>query len=142
MPSERTIAVERVQLSVADAMLTQPAVHPPWTTLGELRAFFRDDHVHMALLVDGGELLGTIERGDIAADLGDRAPALEVAELEQRVIAPDAALPEALSDMQRAARRRLAVTNGDSMLLGLLCLKESGRGFCSDADVRSRRAAS
>jgi hypothetical protein len=40
--------------------------------------------------------------------------------------------------MRRAGRRRLAVTSEDGRLLGLLCLKASGRGFCSDEDVAAR----
>jgi hypothetical protein len=39
--------------------------------------------------------------------------------------------------MNRDRRRRLAVTSDDSRLLGLLCLKANGSGFCSDADVAS-----
>jgi CBS-domain-containing membrane protein len=34
--------------------------------------------------------------------------------------------------------RRLAVVNHDSTLLGLMCLKRSRTGFCSDEDVASR----
>jgi hypothetical protein len=31
------------------------------------------------------------------------------------------------------------VTSADGELLGLLCLKTSGQGFCSDDDVAARR---
>lgn len=120
-------------------MVAAPAVHPPWTTVAELRAFFADEHVHIALLVDEGELVGTVERADLAAAGDDRAFALAIAELEDRTIPPDATLPAALAAMRRAGRRRLAVTAGDSTLLGLLCLKAGGDGFCSDEDVAARR---
>jgi CBS domain-containing protein len=120
-------------------MLRQPAVHEPRTTVGELREYFEDEHVHMALLVENGKLVGAIERADLAgADRRD-AHAAEVATLEGRTTAPDVELAEALTGMRRAGRRRLAVTDGDA-LLGLLCLKASGNGFCSDADVGSRVA--
>ena len=33
---------------------------------------------------------------------------------------------------------RAAVTSADGQLLGLLCLKSSRTGFCSDQDVRAR----
>lgn len=123
-------------------MVTRPAVHPRWTTIGQLRALFADDHLHMALLVDHGELIGTVERGDLASELGDRAPASEVAVLAGRTIGPDAALADALDVMRQTGRRRLAVTDEGSMLLGLLCLKASGRGFCSDSDVDDRASES
>ncbi|MGW1564687.1 hypothetical protein ACWCQ1_51030 [Streptomyces sp. NPDC002144] len=35
-------------------------------------------------------------------------------------------------------RRRLAVTDGCGRLLGLLCLKRSGNGYCSDEGIRAR----
>jgi FdhD protein len=40
--------------------------------------------------------------------------------------------------MTATGRRRAAVTSADGRLLGLLCLKASRRGFCSDQDVRAR----
>ena len=92
----------------------------------------------MALLVDGGRLVGTIERADLVTSI-DEAPAREVATLDGRTIGPAAALSDALAVMEGAGRRRLAVTTDDSALLGLLCLKASGHGFCSDEDVEDRR---
>jgi CBS domain-containing protein len=120
-------------------MVTRPAVHRPSITVGELRAFFEDDHVHMALLMDGGEVVGTVERADLEAATSDSAPAREIAALHGRTITPDVALSEATSMMKRTGRRRLAVTTNGSTLLGLLCLKASGRGFCSEEDVAARR---
>jgi predicted transcriptional regulator len=125
--------------TVATAVVGRPKVHRPTATVAQLRAFFRDDHVHMALLVDRGKLIGTVERADLGTTLSGATAALRIAKLEGRTIAPDAALSDALEAMKRAGRRRLAVTNIDGTLVGLLCLKASGVGFCSDRDVRSRR---
>jgi CBS domain-containing protein len=119
-------------------MVRRPAVHPPWTTIGDLRAFFEDDHVHIALVVDHGELIGAVERSDLA-EADDLASALDVATLRGRAITPDVPLAAALGSLRRSGRRRLAVTGPDRELLGLLCLKASGDGFCSDADVAARR---
>jgi hypothetical protein len=44
--------------------------------------------------------------------------------------------------MRQQGRRRLAVVDADGALLGLLCLKASGDGFCSDDGIASRRLAS
>jgi CBS domain-containing protein len=121
-------------------MVTRPAVHRPTATVAELRAFFDDDHMHMALLVDDGELVGTVERFDLV-NVDDRVPAHEIARLDGRTITPDASLTDALTATQRAGRRRLAVTNAGA-LLGLLCLKATGAGFCSDEDVAARHAIS
>lgn len=124
----------------ADAMVSGPAVHGPETTVGELRAYFRDEHVHMALLADRGRLVGAVERDDLVRQLADDEPASAIACLDGRTVRPDASLPEALKAMERTGRRRLAVTADDGTLVGLLCLKASGDGFCSDADVGERRA--
>jgi CBS domain-containing protein len=126
---------------VAEAMLTCPETHDPWTTVQELRAFFRDDHVHMALIVDGPELIGVIERADLVPQLSANTPGIAVATLDGRTITAEAALPGVLVSMRREGRRRLAVSSADRRLLGLLCLKANGLGFCSDADVRGRRTA-
>jgi len=40
--------------------------------------------------------------------------------------------------MTTTGRRRAAVTSADGRLLGLLCLKASRAGLCSDHDVRAR----
>jgi CBS domain-containing protein len=118
-------------------MVTSPTVHDPRTTVAQLRAFFRDDHVHIALLVEDHKLVGTVDRSDLEATLKSQ-PASAIARLQGRTVRPDHTLAAAFKAMKRDDRRRLAVTSDDSTLLGLLCLKQSGLGFCSDADVRSR----
>jgi CBS domain-containing protein len=123
---------------VGDAMVTRPVLHGLSTTVGQLRRFFEDDHVHLALLVDAGTLIGTVERRDLPDELDDRMPARVIASLAGRTIRPDRPVTDALAMMRRGGRRRLAVTTKERRLLGLLCLKASGLGFCSDAGVKSR----
>jgi hypothetical protein len=50
----------------------------------------------------------------------------------------EASLAEVRRKMIATGRRRAAVTSADGRLLGLLCLKASQAGFCSDQDVRAR----
>jgi CBS domain-containing protein len=121
-------------------MVTAPATHDLATTVARLRAFFRDDHVHMALLVHGEKLVGTVERADLEPPLRGDMPACTVATLAGRTVGAGARLTDASAAMKRDGRRRLAVIDDDRTLVGLLCLKASGAGFCSDADVRQRRA--
>ena len=59
-------------------------------------------------------------------ELQPLSPVMVVVELDGAALAGD-------------DRRRLAVTADDSTLLGLLCLKASHLGFCTDADIASRR---
>lgn len=126
---------------VAGAMVTCPVTHASSTTVAELREFFRDDHVHMALLVDHGKLIGTVERADLPPHLAGDTPARTIGTLDGRTTAPDVSVSDALDSMKSSDRRRLAVTDSDDTLVGLLCLKARSSGFCSDSDVEDRRVS-
>ncbi len=124
---------------VADAMVTRPKTHAPESSLAEIRAFFDDDHVHMALIVAAdGRLLTTIERADIGPVTPDRALAATLGTLAGRTIHPRAPLEAASAALLRAGRRRLAVVDDTGRLRGLLCAKKDGTGYCSDAGILSR----
>ncbi len=56
-------------------------------------------------------------------------------------MSPDTELHEARELLVRSGRRRLAVVGSDGRFLGLLCLKRTHQGFCSDLDVRARTRA-
>jgi hypothetical protein len=122
-------------------MVTRTTTHPATARVGELRAFFADDHVHIALLVDHGVLLGAVERSDLAGKIDETEPALAFARLDGRTISPQAAARVVQMDMRRTGRRRLAVVSREAELLGLLCPKKDGSGFCPDRDVAARRSA-
>ncbi|MHC1558325.1 CBS domain-containing protein [Actinomycetospora sp. C-140] len=121
-------------------MLRRPKVLPAAATVADARAVLADDHVHAALVVDGGVLLAVVERGDLDPSVPEAMPAALVGRLAGRTVGPDADLDATWSAMAAQGRRRMAVVDGDGVLLGLLCLKRSGRGFCSDADVAARAA--
>jgi hypothetical protein len=119
-------------------MLTTPARHPLSATVGEIRDFFRDDHVHAALIVSpAGYLEAVVERDDVAGCRALDAAAVPLGRLAGRTVLAGASLAEVRRAMTTAGRRA-AVTSADGRLLGLLCLKASRAGFCSDQDVRGR----
>jgi hypothetical protein len=128
-------------LCIADVMVTCPKTHPSETELGEIRALFGDVHVHMALIVTpGGWLVTTIERSDLpVASLGAIA-AGQLGTLTGRIASPDDDLEAATAALMRDGRRRLAVVDCSGRLLGLLCRKNSGTGYCSDEGIRQRAA--
>jgi CBS domain-containing protein len=126
-----------VHASVADAMITTPKTHSVEISLADAERAFADPHIHMLLLVRDGVLHGTLVRTDLRPDLDPRRPAVALATLAGRTIGPDRALDEARLRLDRTMARRLAVTAADGRLLGLLCLKWTRAGFCSEADVRS-----
>jgi CBS domain-containing protein len=125
--------------AAAGVMLTTPARHPLSATVGEIRDFFRDDHVHAALIVSpAGYLEAVVEPDDIAGGQAPDAAAASLGRLAGRTVPPGASLAEVHQAMAATGRRRAAVTSADGRLLGLLCLKASQTGFCSDQDVRTR----
>lgn len=130
-------AAPRSAPTVAEAMVTIPKLLPCNVTRSDLDAFFENDHVHAALLMDGTRLVTVIERGDVHS-----APhALEpraLGGLRDRIAHPDTNLDSAWAAMRMLHRRRLAVVDDDGVLLGLLCLKKSGDGFCTDRGVTNR----
>ena len=70
-------------------MVTCPKTHSPRSGLEKIRAFFEDNHVHVALIVaTDGRLVTTIERSDLAArwpkKIRLRLPAGRARELRHR----------------------------------------------------------
>lgn len=125
--------------TAGEAMLTTPVRHPLSVTVREIRDFFRDDHVHAALIVSPAVYLGAVvERDDIAGYQAPDAAAAPLGRLAGRTVSTGASLADVHQAMTATGRRRAAVTSADGRLLGLLCLKVSRTGFCSDQDVRAR----
>jgi hypothetical protein len=120
-------------------MITGPKTHGLRAGLEEIRAFFEDDHVHMALVVaPDGRLVTTIERPDLPPGSPASVPASQLGTLIDRTAGPAQALGAATALLLRERRRRLAVVDDSGRLLGLLCLKKDRTGFCSDENVRER----
>jgi CBS domain-containing protein len=131
----------RVPRTVDDAMLRSPRTCAAATTVAQARAVFADDHIHAVLVVEDARLLAVVERADLDA-AAPTALARDAGRLTGRVVAPDVDVEEVRQAMLAARHRRLAVVDAEGGLLGLLCLKRSGTGFCSDSDVAARAADS
>lgn len=128
--------------SIQDVMVTCPKTHEPASGVRQIRALFEDDHVHMALIVaDDRRLVTTIERRDLPATGPASMVASELGTLAGRTVAPSEELDRVTATLLRRGRRRLAVVDESGRLLGLLCLKRSGTGYCSDAGIRERADA-
>ena len=137
---EQTLAVPCTPVS--DVMLRHPKVLDIRATVDEARAALTDDHVHMVLLTEGSTLVGTLVRTDLPhpiqrSDQGS-GPALPWSTLRDRTV-PSATSADTVNKLLiERGLRRLAVIDHDGTLLGLMCLKRSRTGFCSDEDVASR----
>ena len=141
---QQTLAVPCTRVS--DVMLRHPKVLDAQATVDGARAALTDDHVHMVLLSQGSTLVGTLVRTDLPSPIqrSDQrsvegsGPALPWSTLRNRTV-PSSAPADAVQELLIARElRRLAVVDHDGTLLGLMCLKRSRTGFCSDEDVASR----
>lgn len=126
--------------TVAGSMLPRPKVLPADATVAQVRRFFDDHHVHMALLVDDhspARLVTTLVRDDLPTD-DPTGPAASYGRLEGRTVPLSSALAQVHADLVATGRRRVAVVDGEGVLVGLLCLKHHRGGFCSPRDVAAR----
>jgi len=123
--------------TAGEAMVRLPKTCAASTTVAQAQALFGDDHVHALLVVDGARLLAVVERADLVAAPAPDVPAHELGRLDGRTVPPGAGLEGIAVRLRAEGRRRMAVVEG-GRLLGLLCFKRSGRGFCSDADIAAR----
>lgn len=124
--------------TVGEVMVRRPNVLPGEATVGQVRAELEDDHVHMVLLTRGARLRGTVVRGDIPDTARDAQQAVRFARLEGRTVPATAPSDAVLPWLAARSQRRLAVVDDRGLLVGLLCVKARGNGFCSDADVAAR----
>lgn len=141
---DRVAAPEFRGRPVAEFMVSRPKTLPASATLAQVRELFTDDHVHLALIVEeGGALRSTVTRQDLdlatSSGVPDSGPAAGIGAIEGRTIDAGTDAEYALRTLTGAAERRRAVIDDDNRLLGLLCVKRSGRGFCGDSDVEARR---
>ncbi|ALE80272.1 CBS domain-containing protein [Pseudonocardia alni] len=125
--------------SVGEAMIGCPKTCGRTTTVHQAREALRDGHVHALLVVDRGVLLAVVERADLVGRAA-AAPVRWLGRLSGRTVGPAADAGVVRDAMAAAGRRRLAVVDERGGLLGLLCLKRSGTGFCTEEGVRARAA--
>lgn len=123
--------------TVADAMVTDVRRSPADVTAGALRALFDRPKVQSAVLLDGSRLVAVVDPADLVG-AADSVLAAGLGMLGDRVAHPGEDLDAAWERLLTSGRRRLAVTGDDGRFLGLLCLKRTLAGFCSDDDVRAR----
>jgi CBS domain-containing protein len=129
--NERVARDDAGGVRVREAMVSSPKTMPADGTVADLRAVFANPHVVSALLVDGAEFAGVVQRDELPDDAADGQPARALASRDVATIDPDAPLAEALSVLDESAERRLVVLDPDGRTLrGLLCLTGDRDGFC------------
>jgi hypothetical protein len=102
--------VDKVVRTAGEAMLTTPYdIRCPSPSV-RYRDFFRDDHVHAALIVSpAGYLESVVERDDIAGWQAPDAAAAPLGRLTGRTVPAGASLADVRQAMTATGRRRVAV---------------------------------
>lgn len=127
--------------TVGSAMLRRPTVHGPDLTVGEAQEIFAEHpKTHLLLLAEDDVLLSAVVRSDVEGRTDLAALAREIGTVEGRTVTPDQPLEPLRATMADTGPRRLAVVDAEGRLLGLLCLKRSRTGFCTDEGVAAMRA--
>lgn len=118
-------------LRVRDVMVRSPKTLPADASVAELRRLFANPHVTTALLVDGSEFAGAVERDDLPNAGSNELPASTLARRQVPTIEPDAPAAAAIHTLDELGTRRLVVLDCDGRTLrGLLCLTTDRQGFC------------
>lgn len=126
--------------TLGDVMVRQPKTLPIDISVGQARACFTDDHVHLLLLTESRRLIGTLTRTDLSEHLDGEDLALPHSHMSDRTVPTHMPAEQARALLVASGQRRLAVIDDNGNLIGLLCLKRRLTGFCNDADVAARAA--
>ena len=127
---------------VRDVMINYPKQVDSTITIVQAEELFSDEHVHMLLLVENEQLVGTLLRTDLDHEpLPRTLPAKPFSVLRGRWVRADHDAADLLTWMSSQRIRRLAVVDETLNLKGLACLKRTGKGFCSDANVQARASS-
>jgi len=128
--------------TVGSAMLRHPTVHAAGLTVGEAQRIFESSpKTHLLVLVEDDRLVSTLVRADLEDRTDLDAPARTAGTLVGRTVGVDQPLDALRAAMADSGLRRLAVVDDELRLLGLLCLKRSRTGFCTDEGVAAMRSA-
>jgi CBS domain-containing protein len=118
---------------VRDVMLSAPKTLAGRATLADARAFFDNPKVVSALVVDGDQFVGLLDRSDLPSLLADSTPIRTFSRRDVTTITPDRPVTEAMELLDSRGLSRLVVLADDGRTLaGLLCLDLKRAGFCGD----------
>jgi CBS domain-containing protein len=115
-------------MTAADLMLREPKTLAGDASVAEVREQLANPKVQLVLLADRRVFRGAVTA--LPAEAPPTEPALAYAEQDPETIPPDASDDEAFARAAASPHRRVIVLDDDRTLLGLLCLNQSGTGFC------------
>lgn len=123
-------------LCVRDMMVKSPKTVPDRRQRRRSASSVRYPHILTALLVDGQEFAGVIERDGVPAEASDKHCGRDRACRDVATIESDAPMVVALRRLDERSERRLVVLDPDGRTLrGLLCLTSDRDGFCQSEQI-------
>jgi CBS domain-containing protein len=123
------------ELTVADVMHRHLTTVPARTTVDELRAYFAaSGSRRLALIVDDGRYVGSIEASALPEDADGAAPLTEHA-VRHATIAPEARASEARERGVEEPSRRIPVVDDAGRLVGIVAVTRTLDGFCGASDA-------
>ena len=130
--SSGTIALDdAVALTVGEVMIRQPKTLPADALVADVRRLFERPSVKSALLTDGEQFAGVIERDGLPADARDDARASEYVDPDPLTVTPGLPMSDAVKLLEGRSEPRLVVIDDDgATLCGLLCVNATATGFC------------
>ena len=132
--SQTVALADALALSVGEVMIRRPKTLPVDAPLGDVRRLFERPGVRTAVLIDGAQFAGVIDRDRIPAEAADDAPARTYLECGVLTVTPATPMREAVALLQGQPEPRLVVLDEDGITLrGLLCGNASATGFCTRA---------
>ena len=126
----RTRIDEAAGLTVADVIHAKFTALPADATIADVREWFAaSTSRRMAFLADDERYAGSLTPEDVAGDLDQTRPAVDVAQLGPTV-APDAPAAEGERLALQTAARRVPVVDRDGRLLGVVSVTQDLQAFC------------
>lgn len=117
-------------MTAADVMHRHLTTLSPHATVAELRAYFAaSGSRRLALIVDDGTYVGSIEASSLPPGADDASPVGDYA-TRPRTISPDAPATDARDQGIDERSRRLPVVDGAGKLVGIVAITRTLDGFC------------
>ncbi|MEA2123720.1 MAG: hypothetical protein QOI80_502 [Solirubrobacteraceae bacterium] len=115
--------------TVGDVMLRDPEVHPPTTTVGDVRRAFESPRQKLFLIADGSSYVGAVLR-DGADGGSDSDPVTSLDTGSVPTLSPDSPTSRIYELVEAHDLTRIPVVDTDGTLHGLVCFNRTRETFC------------
>ena len=127
--------VELAGLPISAAVTARGKELPAGSTVGDARALFANDSVHVVPVLSGTAYVGAVSRDALRVDLDPHAPVLPLAADIVPTTTAGTPSTEAFAELDRSGATRLVVLDEDGATYrGLVCLRSDRERVCVNAE--------